>query len=53
LLSRYFKHLGELLMGKLGAIRSADVFGTASVLQNKFAHHYPRGSTWWWKRLIL
>ncbi|MFA7239742.1 MAG: hypothetical protein WC091_06495 [Sulfuricellaceae bacterium] len=30
-----------LLMEKLGAIRSANEFGTAAVLRNKFAHHYP------------
>jgi len=30
-----------LLMEKLGAIRSADEFGTAAMLRNKFAHHYP------------
>jgi hypothetical protein len=30
-----------LLMEKLGVIRSADEFGTAAVLRNKFAHHYP------------
>ena len=30
-----------LLMEKLGAIRSANDFGTAAVLRNKFAHHYP------------
>jgi hypothetical protein len=30
-----------LLMEKLGAIRSADDFGTAAMLRNKFAHHYP------------
>lgn len=30
-----------LLMEKLGAIKSADAFGTAAVLRNKFAHHYP------------
>ncbi len=30
-----------LLMEKLGAIRCADEFGTATVLRNKFAHHYP------------
>lgn len=30
-----------LLMEKLGAIRSADDFGTAAVLRNKFSHHYP------------
>jgi len=28
-------------MEKLGAIHSADEFGTAAVLRNKFAHHYP------------
>jgi hypothetical protein len=28
-------------MEKLGAIRSADEFGTAAVLRNKFSHHYP------------
>lgn len=30
-----------LLMEKLGAIRSADEFGTAALLRNKFSHHYP------------
>lgn len=30
-----------LLMEKLGAIKSADEFGTAAVLRNKFSHHYP------------
>lgn len=30
-----------LLMEKLGAIASADEFGTAAMLRNKFAHHYP------------
>ena len=30
-----------LLMEKLGAIRSADEFGTAAVLRNKLSHHYP------------
>lgn len=30
-----------LLMEKLGAIPSADAFGTAAMLRNKFAHHYP------------
>lgn len=30
-----------LLMEKLGAIRSAENFGTAAMLRNKFAHHYP------------
>ena len=28
-------------MEKLGAIRSAEEFGTAAILRNKFAHHYP------------
>ncbi len=30
-----------LLMEKLGAIHSAEEFGTAAMLRNKFAHHYP------------
>lgn len=30
-----------LLMEKLGAIASATEFGTAALLRNKFAHHYP------------
>jgi hypothetical protein len=30
-----------LLMEKLGAICSADEFGTAAMLRNKFSHHYP------------
>jgi len=30
-----------LLMEKLGAIRSAEDFGTAALLRNKFSHHYP------------
>ena len=30
-----------LLMEKLGAIKSADDFGTAAALRNKFSHHYP------------
>ncbi len=34
-----------LLMEKLGAIRSANDFGTAAVLRNKFAHHYPEAVT--------
>ncbi|MBU0501287.1 MAG: hypothetical protein KJ558_11090 [Gammaproteobacteria bacterium] len=29
------------LMEKLGAIQSADDFGTAAILRNKFSHHYP------------
>ena len=30
-----------LLMEKMGAIKSADDFGTAAILRNKFSHHYP------------
>jgi hypothetical protein len=30
-----------LLMEKLGAIQSAEDFGTAAMLRNKFSHHYP------------
>ena len=30
-----------LLMEKLGAINSAEAFGTAALLRNKFSHHYP------------
>ena len=30
-----------LLMERLGAIQSADEFGTAALLRNKFTHHYP------------
>ncbi len=30
-----------LLMEKLGAIKSAEAFGTAALLRNKFSHHYP------------
>ncbi len=30
-----------LLMEKLGAITSANAFGSAAMLRNKFAHHYP------------
>ena len=30
-----------MLMEKLGAIRSAEEFGTAALLRNKFSHHYP------------
>ncbi len=33
-----------LLMEKLGAIRSAEEFGTAAMLRNKFAHHYPEAT---------
>jgi len=28
-------------MEKLGAIQSAEAFGTATLLRNKFSHHYP------------
>lgn len=31
----------SLLMEKLGAIKSADDFGSAAVLRNKFSHYYP------------
>ncbi|OHC70904.1 MAG: hypothetical protein A3H93_19205 [Rhodocyclales bacterium RIFCSPLOWO2_02_FULL_63_24] len=31
----------SLLMEKLGAIKSADDFGSAAILRNKFSHHYP------------
>lgn len=30
-----------LLMEKIGAIHSADAFGSAALLRNKFSHHYP------------
>ena len=30
-----------LLMEKIGAIKSADDFGTATILRNKLSHHYP------------
>ncbi len=33
-----------LLMEKLGAIKSAEAFGTAALLRNKFSHHYPEES---------
>src|ERR1035437_1049756 len=33
-----------LLMEKLGAIKPAAEFGVATVLRNKFAHHYPEES---------
>jgi hypothetical protein len=42
-----------LLMEKLGAIRSADAFGTATVLRNKFSHHYPEQSRSRLERLNL
>ena len=34
----------SLLMEKLGAIESADSFGSATILRNKFAHVYPEES---------
>lgn len=42
-----------LLMEKLGAILSADEFGTAAVLRNKFAHHYPEAAEQRIERLNL
>ncbi len=30
-----------LLMERIGAIQSADAFGTATMLRNKFSHNYP------------
>ena len=42
-----------LLMEKLGAIRSADEFGTAATLRNKFSHHYPEDSLEQIERLNL
>ena len=42
-----------LLMEKLGAIRSADEFGTAAILRNKFAHHYLEATTERMMRLNL
>lgn len=42
-----------LLMEKLGAIRSADAFGTAAMLRNKFAHNYPEESSARLERLNL
>ena len=42
-----------LLMEKLGAIRSAEEFGTAALLRNKFAHHYPEVSRARLERLNL
>ncbi len=43
----------SLLMEKLGAIRSAEEFGTAASLRNKFAHHYPEESAARIERLNL
>lgn len=42
-----------LLMEKLGAIRSADEFGTAATLRNKFSHHYPEDAEQRIERLNL
>jgi hypothetical protein len=41
------------LMEKLGAIQSADDFGTAAVLRNKFSHHYPEEASLRIERLNL
>ena len=41
------------LMEKLGAIQSADDFGTAAILRNKFSHHYPEEATLRIERLNL
>jgi hypothetical protein len=41
------------LMEKLGAIRSADDFGTATILRNKFSHHYPEEASHPIERLNL
>lgn len=42
-----------LLMEKLGAIKSAEAFGTAAMLRNKFSHHYPEETTTRIERLNL
>ncbi|TVQ73823.1 MAG: hypothetical protein EA373_00745 [Oceanospirillales bacterium] len=42
-----------LLMEKLGAINSAELFGTATLLRNKFAHHYPEETAERLERLNL
>ncbi len=42
-----------LLMEKLGAIKSAEDFGTAAMLRNKFSHHYPEETTDRMERLNL
>ncbi|MEQ1592324.1 MAG: hypothetical protein ABL892_08050 [Thiobacillaceae bacterium] len=41
------------LMEKLGAIQSADDFGTAAILRNKFSHHYPEEASLRIERLNL
>jgi hypothetical protein len=43
----------SLLMEKLGAIKSADDFGSAAVLRNKFSHHYPEEAALRIERLNL
>ena len=42
-----------LLMEKLGAIKSAEAFGTAAMLRNKFSHHYSEESSAQIERLNL
>jgi hypothetical protein len=42
-----------LLMEKFGAICSAEEFGTAATLRNKFAHHYPEETAGRIERLNL
>ncbi len=42
-----------LLMEKLGAIHSAEAFGTAAMLRNKFSHHYPEENSARIERLNL
>ncbi len=42
-----------MLMEKLGAIKSAEDFGTAAILRNKFSHHYPEQVTDQLERLNL
>ncbi len=41
------------LMEKLGAIQSAEDFGTAAILRNKFSHHYPEEASLRIERLNL
>lgn len=42
-----------LLMEKLGAIQSAEDFGSAAMLRNKFAHNYPEQSAVRMERMNL
>lgn len=42
-----------LLMEKLGAIKSAEAFGTAAILRNKFSHDYPEDTSARIERLNL